>query len=461
MIVRKLSVCLFLVGLMIVGLAVRPAGAAQPSYDTLRVDGPVQAMPYQVWVAWTPSIIPLPDGGAWAFFSAEIVNPDGTIGTKKLYASRLDPAAGTWRPATAFNGGEIQFGQSAVVDSQGTVHIVFTDRANDDETSYGQLVYARSTPEGGWTDPVAIAPDQSAGHQLSPELILDRNGGLHVVWQDQRLVDQASREAAASNADIFASNLGADGAWTAPVQINIRPTATDTGTPTPDVTTNASRPQLGVDGDRLVVVWSVYTAASGLDTAERLEWSTQPIDGSSGWAAPQVLLERGESQIGGRLLDVASDPNGGVALVFGSRTSDINLIFSQRLQPGATAWDAAVLIASGDRGSFPSATIAPDGTVVVAYNVGSGTSVQVGAVAYVAGQPRGSIETILTAGEDGAQGRPMILIDANGRMWVIYMHEPAGGIANEVRVIRGATISIETAPEQLPATPEPAASPAA
>jgi hypothetical protein len=236
---------------------------------------------------------------------------------------------------------------------------------------------------------------------------------------------------------------------------------TDSATPTPDIATNASRPQLAVDGDRLVAVWSIYTAASGLDTADRLEWSTQPIDGSSGWAAPQVLLQRGESQIGGRLLDLASDPNGGVALVFGSRTSDINLMFAQRLQPGAATWDQAVLIASGDRGSFPSATVAPDGTVVVAYNVGSGTAVQVGAVAYVTGQPRGSVETILTAGEDGAQGRPTILIDANGRLWVIYMHEPSGGVANEVRIIRGATISTELAPEQLPATPVPAASPTA
>lgn len=461
MIVRKLSVCLIvLAGLLAVGMANRPAGAAQPSYDTLRIDGPVAAQPYQVWVAWTPSIHPLPDGGAWAFFSAEVVLPDGTIGTKKLYASRLDPNTGTWRAATPFAGGEIQFGQSAVVDGQGTVHLVYTDRADDEATSYGQLVYLRSTPEGGWTEAIAVAPDPNAGHQLSPELILDRNGGLHVVWQDQRAVDQAAREAAASNADIFSSSLGADGAWTAPAQISVRPVNTS-GTPTPDISTNASRPQLGVDGDRLVVVWSVYTAASGLDTADRLEWSTRPIDGSSGWAAPQTLLQRGEAQIGGRLLDLASDRNGGVALVYGSRANNTNSIFVQRLQAGAGGWDAPVMITSGDRGSFPSATVAPDGTVVVAYNVGSGASVQVGAIAYVNGQPRGSVETILTSGEDGAQGRPMVTIDPNGRMWVIYMHEPTGGVANEIRVIRGATISTELAPETPPATPVPATSPAA
>lgn len=452
MIVRKLSVCLaLLAGLMIAALGLQPAAADQPSYDTLRVDGPTAALPYEVWVAWTPLILPLPDGSAWSFFSAQTVNPDATVGTKKLFASWLNPTAGTWQAAVPFNGGQIQFGPSAVVDAQGTVHLVFTDRADDQPVSYGKLVYTKSNPDGTWTEPVAVAPNDNAGHQLSPELVLDKNGGLHVVWQDQRGVDQASREAAASNADAFSSDLGADGAWSAPVQISARP----------DATTNASRPQLGTDGDRLVVVWSIYNAESGLDTAARLEWSTRPIDGSSGWAAPQVLMERGNAQIGGRLLDLATDPNGGVTLVYGSRVDGVNTLYAQRLQPGAATWDAAVTLIQGDRGSFPSATIAPDGSVVVAYNIGSGQSVQVGIVVLVAGAPRGSVETIVTAGEDGAQGRAAIDIDANGRLWVIYMHEPAGGVANEVRVIRGAVVSIELAPETPPATAIPDATPAA
>lgn len=452
MIVRKLSVGLaLLAGLMMVGLGLQSVSAGQPSYDTLRIDGPTQALPYEVWVAWTPLIVPVPDGGAWAFFSAQVVNPDATIGTKKLYASRLDPATGTWNSAVPFNGGQIQFGPSAVVDGQGTIHLVYTDRADDQETTFGQLVYVKSTAEGGWTEPVAVGPNENAGHQLSPELVLDKNGGLHAAWQDQRGVDADSRVAAASNADIFSSDLGADGAWTAPVQISVRP----------DATTNGSRPQLATDGDRLIAVWSIYNADSGLDTAARLEWSSRPIDGSAGWSAPQVLLERGEAQIGGRLLDLASDRNGGVVLVYGSRTTAANTLLSQRLQAGAATWDAPIVLTQGDRGSFPSATIAPDGSVVVAYNVGSGGTVQAGAVVLIPGAPRGSVETILTAGEDGAQGRPMIVIDTNSRLWVIYMHEPTGGVANEIRVIRGATLSTELAPETPPATPVPAASPAA
>jgi hypothetical protein len=452
MTVRKLSVCLaLLAGLLVAGMGLTPVSAAQPSYDTLRVYGEPAALPYDVWVAWTPLIVPLPDGRAFAFFSAQSVNADATLGTKKLYISNYDPAAGTWAAATPLNGGQIQFGPAAVVDSQGTVHVVYTDRADDQTTTYGQIMYIKTTAEGAWTDPVAVAPNEAAGHQLSPELILDKLGGLHVVWQDQRGVDQASREAAASNADIFSSDLGADGAWSAAQQVNTRP----------DATTNASRPQLGTDGDRLVAVWSIYNAESGLDTAARLEWSTRPIDGSASWAPAQTLLERGTAQIGGRLLDLASDPNGGATIVYGSRTDSINTLFAQRLQPGAANWDAAVTLLSGDRGSFPSVTAAPDGTIVVAYNIGSGQGVQVGAVALVPGAPRGSVETVITSGEDGAQGRPMIVIDANSRLWVIYMHEPTGGVANEIRVIRGAIVFTDLAPETPPATPIPAASPTA
>jgi hypothetical protein len=452
MIVRKMSICLaLLAGLMLGGFATTGVNAAQPSYDTLRVDGGGNALPYQVWVAWTPLVVPLPDGRAFAFFSAEAVNPDATIGTKKLYVSSFVPAAGTWSAAIPLAGGQIQFGTTAVVDSAGTVHVVYTDRVDDQTTTFGQIVYMKSTPEGGWTAATPVAPDPAAGHQLSPELVLDRNGGLHVVWQDQRGVDQASRDALASNADIYSSDLGADGVWSAAVQVNTRP----------DATTNASRPQFGTDGDRLVAVWSIYNAESGLDTAARLEWSSRPIDGSAGWAPAQVLLERGTAQIGGRLLDIANDPRGGAVLIYGSRTDTVNTILAQRLQPAAATWDAAVTLLSGDRGSFPSAAINAAGDVVVAYNIGSGQGVQVGATALPAGAPRGSVETVITAGEDGSQGRPMITFAPNGLLWVIYMHEPAGGVANEVRVVRGSPFSVELAPDPAAPTPAPAASPAA
>lgn len=443
-------------------LGVSAIAAPQPSYDTLRVAGDGTAVPYQVWVAWSPTIVPTPDGNAWAFSSAQGENTDGSLGTKKLFVSHYNAATGTWSAGTPLPGGQIQFGPSAVVDANGTVHVVYTDRADDQPTSYGSLMYIKSTADGGWTAPVKVSDNAAAGHQLSPDLAIDKNGTLHVVWQDQRGVPSDMRAAAASNADVFEADMGSDGKWSGAIQISAN---------RPDPNTNASRPQIAVDGDRLVAVWSVYNQESGINTAARIEWSTRPLDGSANWSNPQQLITRNVDasgngdQIGGRLVDLVADPTGGVGLVFGRHLGNVNNLFVQHLAAGADSWSAPVTLIGGDRGSFPAAVYQPDGTLVVVYNIGSGATVGVGAVALKAGAATPSVETNLTAGEDGAQGRATIAADKNGGLWVIYMHEPKGGLANEIRVLRGAVVDPTPGPAVQIATPSaspvPAASPVA
>ncbi len=436
---------------LFVALSGSALAAPQSSYDALRVAGDGVATPYQVWVAWSPVIVPTPDGNAVAFYSVQAANTDGSLGTKKLFVSHYNAAAGSWSAGTALPGGQIQFGPSAAVDAQGVIHVVYTDRADGQTTSYGTLVYIKSKADGGWTDPVQVAPNAVAGHQLSPDLAIDKSGALHVTWQDQRgVVDQATRDAAASNADVFESDLGTDGKWTGANQVSAA---------RPDATTNSSRPQIAVDGDRLVMVWSVYNAAAGINTAASVQWSTRSLDATATWSNPQQLITRnvGASgsgdQIGGRLLDLAADPSGGVGLVFGRHIGNVNNLFTEHLAAGASDWSAPVTLIGGDRGSFPAAAYEPDGTLVVAYNIGSGSAVGVGAVALKAGAATPSIETNLTAGEDGAQGRATLATDANGGIWVIYMHEPKGGLSNEVRVLKGAIVDSTPGAEVTIATP--------
>ena len=426
------------------------SAAPQPSYDTLRVAGDGVSVPYQVWVAWSPIIVPTPDGNAWAFYSVQAANTDGSLGTKKLFVSHYNTAEGSWSAGSALPGGQIQFGPSAAVDANGVVHLVYTDRADDKPTSYGKLVYIHSNTDGSWSDPVAVSPNDAAGHQLSPDLAIDKNGALHVAWQDQRGLDPATRDAAASNADVFESDLGADGTWTGAIQVSAL---------RPDATTNSSRPQIAVDGDRLVAVWSVYNAESGINTAANIQWSTRPLDATAAWTNPQQLVARNVDasgagdQIGGRLLDLVSDPTGGVGIVFGRHIGDVNNLFVQHLAAGGSDWSAPVTLAGGDRGSFPAAAYEPDGTLVVVYNIGSGAKVGVGAVTLTAGATAPSVETNLTAGEDGAQGRATVATDAAGSVWMIYMHEPSGGLSNEIRVLKGAVIDSAAGPEVQVATP--------
>ncbi len=165
-------------------------------------------------------------------------------------------------------------------------------------------------------------------------------------------------------------------------------------------------------------------------------------------------------------MDLADDPSAGVTLVYGRRTATANQLFLQRLPQDGESWSDPALIAIGDRGSYPRIAIAPDGTTYVVYNLGSGVSVKVGAIAIAPGQTATGLEEILTAGEEGIQGIANVSVDTLGRPWVIYFYQPLQQVVKEVRVLRSASISsapVADAPgESTPeaATPEAIASPA-
>jgi endonuclease YncB( thermonuclease family) len=334
--------------------------ASGPERAGLEVEIEGDATPYAVWVAWPPTMVTTPDGGAWAFFSAATQPPEGD-GDNRLYASRFDPATGEWTPGEPMPGGRVQFGATAVVDRAGRVHVVYSDRRADEERYPSRIVYVTEDGNGGWTEPEPVAPDDEAGYQLFPSLAIDDDGGLHVVWQDQRAWPEGDREAAAVNADIFASSLAPGGAWTEPAMLNTH-RAGEVG----------NRPQIAADGDRLVVVWSIYTTNLGLNAAAYIEWSQRSrSDAEAEWSPPEVLIAgRGEA-FGGRLLDLEADPTGGVVLVFGRRNID-TFLFLRRLEPGAERWSSDVLLTYGARGTFPSVAIDDRGTTYVAYHLGRG-----------------------------------------------------------------------------------------
>jgi hypothetical protein len=407
-----------------------PPEVAQPAYDVLRVaDGDV-ARSYRVWEEWVPQIVTTPDGGAWTFFTAQARTTDG-FGARLLYASRFDPELMVWLPARPFGATSTQFGASAVVDSAGVVHLVFSDRASDGGTTWSQLVYTRFV-DGAWTTPSPVAPHPDAGHQMLASLAIDADDGLHVVWRDQRGVSAEARTALPTNADLLASDL-VDGEWTEPVQINLREA--------PDV--NPAWPHLVADGDRLVVVWSIYrgTTAEEMKSAVRVEWSARPRDGSQGWSPPATLYEREGGDAGGRLIDLAADPRGGAVAVFGLYNRGNNQLFMQRLEPGSDAWAEPVLLATGDYGYLPVVTIDDDGEVFTVFNIGRNRDVDIGGlIADPAGGGAGPVT--LTPADDGISARASIALDRDGRPWVVYLQQPAGASnVTEIRSTRAATFT--------------------
>jgi hypothetical protein len=393
----------------------------------IRSDG--ETRPYAVWVAWSPLIVTKPNGGAWVFFSAEATEGKD-VSKKRLFSSSYDPSNGKWSTARAMQGGDVQMGPSAVVDNDGIVHLVYCDRAKDEDMVYSEIMYTHEDGNGGWVDPVPVAREPTSGYQLSPSLSIDKTGVLHVAWQDQRAFDEEARLESPSNADIFVSDLEPGGAWSKPVLIN-----------THYVDAVSSRPQIVADGDRLIAVWSVYATSLGLDAAVRVEWSSRALDDPLAWSTPQPLVVgRGES-FGGRLIDLEADPTGGVVLVYGRQAND-TFLFLRRLKPGATEWGGDTLLTFGDRGTFPSVTISQEGVVYVVYNVGNSGAVDVGAVAIPYRSIQPGPEVVLTEDQPNTQGRPVVAADVTGRPWIVYFSEPEGGPADEVRILRNAEVPV-------------------
>ncbi|HLL49210.1 MAG TPA: hypothetical protein VK356_00960 [Thermomicrobiales bacterium] len=405
-----------------------PPEVSQPAYDVLRIDDNGIGRAYRVWEEWVPQVVTTPDGGAWAFFTAQIRTADG-LADRRLYASRFDPESKVWLPAMGMGTSATQFGATAATDSQGVVHLIYSNRATDSPDSWSQLVYRRFV-DGSWTDPVPVAPHPDAGHQMLASLAIDAKDGLHVIWRDQRLVTPEARTALPTNADLVASDFVA-GEWTEPTQINVREA--------PDV--NPAWPHLVVDGDRLVVVWSIYrgTTAEEMKSAVRVEWSGRSLDATSSWSTPRTLYVREGGDAGGRLIDLAADPRGGAVVVYGLYNRGTNDLFMQRLDGDQDDWSEPALIASGDFGYLPAITITGDGTIYAVFNNGRNRDVDIGGlIADPSGRSAGAVT--LTPAEGGITARASIAVDGKGMPWVIYMHQPAGSTnVTEIQSVRAAT----------------------
>src|SRR5215216_6063858 len=407
-----------------------PPEVSQPAYDVLRIDDNGIGRAYRVWEEWVPQVVTTPDGGAWIFFTAQIRSQESNT-NRRLFASRFDPELRVWLAARAMGSSATQFGATAATDSKGVVHLIYSNRAGDGAEAWSQLVYQRFA-NNVWTDPVPVAPHPDAGHQMLASLTVDAHDGLHVVWRDQRFMTPEARASLATNADLLSSDL-VEGEWTEPQLINTREA--------PDV--NPGWPHLVADGDRLVVVWSIYrgTTAEEMKSAARVEWSTRPLDGSSVWTKPQTLYVREGGDAGGRLIDLAADPRGGAVVVYGLFNRGQNDLMLQRLDPGKDAWTDPVLIASGDFGYLPVISVAGDGTIYAVFNNGRNRDVDIGGlIADPSGKSPGAVT--LTPAEGGITARASIALDHNEKPWVVYMHQPEGSTnVTEILSVRAATFT--------------------
>jgi hypothetical protein len=112
----------------------------------------------------------------------------------------------------------------------------------------------------------------------------------------------------------------------------------------------------------------------------------------------------------------------------------------QQLATGSTSWSSPVLLAAGDRGSYPRIAFASDGSLYSVYNLGSGITVDVGGFAVPPGLTSFGTEVNLTEFEIGIQGIASVSVDATDTPWVIYFHQPDGEPVTEARVLANAPL---------------------
>ena len=180
-----------------------------------------------------------------------------------------------------------------------------------------------------------------------------------------------------------------------------------------------------------------------------MEWASRPLDAADvDWTSPQTFANGRGDSFGGKFVDMAADPTGGVVVTYARAGTD-TFLFMKRLLPGAMAWSDDMLVAFGDRGAFPTVAVNANGDVFIGYNAvtgtfgdGAGLVIDVGATAVGYRSLEPGPEVIVTRDDPNSQGRSVIAMDITGRPWFIYFGEIPGFVSTQVGALRNAAVPV-------------------
>ena len=232
-------------------------------------------------------------------------------GTKlpDIFFSRSTDGARSWSvPGHVCTTNGISSDPDIAVESNGAIDVVWSDTTVGDKTP--DIYFARSTDEGTtWSKPVDIS--KSPGASLVPAIATAPDNSIHVVWQDKTTGEQSP--------DIFyVSSPDPGKAWPAPVNVSRTPGA-------------SSDPVIDVGSDGVIhVAWA---------------------DTSSGEDRPDIYYDRFSQGSWATPEDVSNTPriSSFPAIACGSE-SHINLCWSDnsKKEHAADIWCAI----AGKRGHF-------------------------------------------------------------------------------------------------------------
>ncbi|MCB0113301.1 MAG: sialidase family protein [Caldilineaceae bacterium] len=252
-------------------------------------------------------------------------------------------SAGAWTAPTKLNGNNTAYFTRTAVDSQGRIHLVYSENLISVECENCYHIYYRHSDDGGntWTDPVdvSVLPIGAA----KPQLLVDDEDNVHLVWEAGfggglgQLSDPTQVMHAASY------NRGDN--WNLPTEL-----ATKNNPNPPTMTKNVS---IGFDKNRhLVVVWTSLpedTIQYQLSTDRGRSWTApQPLRGLfSTWAVYTARLDNSS---------IVRDAAGNLHLVFTGRRlpqeADVSVF---HVMWDGSAWSApdAIVTLQGDVPEWP------------------------------------------------------------------------------------------------------------
>ncbi|NLG27893.1 MAG: exo-alpha-sialidase [Chloroflexi bacterium] len=142
-------------------------------------------------VTWSEPVDVIVDpAGSRTFWPQHAISDAGRLvvvwvgGNLQLYVSVTDAAdaclARSWRTGVVAAAGQVQ-NAAVAVDSEGALHVAYAAR--------GQAVYyIQSSDEGlSWSAPVAVSTARPDVASAMPEIAVDADGRIHVVWEEAQL----------------------------------------------------------------------------------------------------------------------------------------------------------------------------------------------------------------------------------------------------------------------------------
>jgi hypothetical protein len=241
---------------------------------------------------------------------------------------------------------------SIVVDSQGTIHAVWQDDRNGDKDIY----YANSTDFGlTWspsnirvsTDTISVgSPNRS---QEVPKIAVDSADVLYVVWQDARWND---------NDIYFAKSTDSGATWTDPNRRVNRDPA-----PSPD----QNNPAIAVDvSGNLFVVWDED------DGTENDIYFSKSVNGGDDWSDPHIMVNTDAENENQEKPTIDVDSEGNIYVAWTDRRNavDNDIYFAASFNGGANWSNPNVRVddSVSGRQSNPQLIVSNSGTIYVVWH---------------------------------------------------------------------------------------------